>query len=89
MQYKKAVISYIQTSQGKLLFEQFYLGIIERALLLQSIVSFERFVSLWTTISHSDFPLCMDFYVVISILGPREVATSRFLFYMVILPACR
>lgn len=54
----------------------------------KSIVSFERFVSLCTTTSYTDFSLCMDFYAVISILGPPEAATSRFLFHMAILSAC-
>lgn len=54
----------------------------------KSIVSFERFVSLCTTTSYSDFSLCMDFYAVISILGPPEATTSRFLFHMAILSAC-
>lgn len=54
----------------------------------KSIVSFQRFLSLCTTTSFTDFSLCMDFYVVISILGLPEAATSRFLFHMAILSAC-
>lgn len=88
MHYKKVVISYIRTSQWKLMFEQFRIS--ERALLLycsKSIVSFVRFVSLCTTTSFTDCSLCMDFYVFISILGPPEAATRRFLFHMAILSA--
>lgn len=88
MHYKKVAISYIQTSPGKLPFEQFYLGISERALLLQAHCQFWEVCLSAPTTSYTDFSLCMDFYVVISILGPPEAATSRFLFHMAILSAC-
>lgn len=35
-----------------------------------------------------DFSRYVDFYVVISVLGPPEAVTSRFLFHVTLLTAC-
>lgn len=88
MHYKKVVISFIQTAQGRLQFEQFYLGISKELCCSKSIVSFEKFVSICLTTSYMDFSLYMDFYFVICVLCPPEAATSRFLFHVTVLSAC-